>query len=204
MPVRFKSKTHEKILWRDSLFASLINRNILASLTFYKFCNTVLNKIESHLKGQLTRFFFHHTTRTGQPGQDSRDRTARQGSRYRTAVTAKPRQDSWCRAAEIRQPGQDSWDKNSQDEKASSAAEFWLSCVSNTASFWQSCVNDIADFWLSSDNNRTYLIPILPDTKPVRYWTMRYRTYLMPNLPDTESIRYRTYLILNPSDTATI
>jgi hypothetical protein len=58
-------------------FASLINRNIVASLTFYKFCNTVLNKIESHLKGQFNKIvFFHHTTRTGQLGQDSRDRTA--------------------------------------------------------------------------------------------------------------------------------
>ncbi len=85
-------------------------------------------------------------------------------------------------------------------------AKFWLGGIKDTDEFLLSYTtrflvssdSDTAEFWLTT---KTYLIPKLSYTEPMRYWT-----YHILNLPDSKPIRYQTcqiptYQILNPKDT---
>ncbi len=72
--------------------------------------------------------------------------------------------------------------------------QIWLTGVDNTdefwlIEFWLSVVSDTAKSSFHSDNNngRTYQIPDLSVTEPIRYWTLQ-----IPNLSDTKPISYET------------
>ncbi len=120
-----------KTFWSKTRF-SRVSQTEIASLPFCKSCNLMWNVIESHRQRKFNKTFHHRsqdmTARTGQPGQDSQDKTAGgtgqvgQNSQDRAAGTGHLWRESQTRAVGTGQPGQYSQERTAKTSRRNNTA----------------------------------------------------------------------------------